>query len=526
LQAVNKCRNLRLVKTGTKGMKTIRVRFAPSPTGPLHIGGVRTALYNYLFARKHGGKFILRIEDTDQNRYVEGAEDYIRQSLNWLGLSPDEGPVQGGDYGPYRQSERKHLYKEYAEKLIEAGHAYYAFDSAEELQQMREDKEKEDVHSAKYDQSTRLDMKNSLSLSAEETDQLLMDCPHTVVRLKVPEGETISFDDKVRKRVSFNSSELDDKVILKADGMPTYHLANIVDDHLMEISHVIRGEEWLSSTAHHILMYRFLGWEPPVFTHLPLLLKPSGKGKLSKRDGSKFGFPVFPMEWDAGDEKYSGFKEEGYDPAALVNFLVLLGWHPSDDTEILDKETMAELFELGQIVKSGARFDIEKALWFNQQYIMSFEDDYILEQIKDHVPESIFSRYDEWFLKELIRLMKPRARLYGDFYTEARYLYEMPDSYDEKQVVKRISSEVMDVLEDLKNMVLDSTEFNAESLSAVIKGHLSENALKMGVYLPLIRIMMCGAMTGPDLFEIFALLGKASVIERWDRALEAFRSYL
>jgi len=507
-------------------MSTIRVRFAPSPTGPLHIGGVRTALYNYLFAHKHGGKFILRIEDTDQNRYIEGAEEYIRQSLDWLGLTPDEGPIQGGDYGPYRQSERKQLYKQYAEKLIASGHAYYAFDSAEELQLMREEKEKQGVHSAKYDQSTRMGMKNSLSLSAEETEQQLRDCPHTVVRLRVPEGETISFEDKVRERVNFNSSELDDKVILKADGMPTYHLANIVDDHLMEITHVIRGEEWLSSTAHHILMYRFLGWEPPVFTHLPLLLKPTGKGKLSKRDGAKFGFPVFPMEWDAGEEKYSGFKEEGYDPAALINFLVLLGWHPTDDTEIMDRETMSELFELEQIVKSGARFDIEKALWFNQQYIMSFEDSYILEQIKAYVPESIFSDYDESFLKELIRLMKPRTRLYGDFYNEARYLYELPVSYDEKQVKKRISAEVIDVLGDLKKLIAENADFNAESLSAIIKGHLSENSLKMGIYLPLIRIMMCGAMTGPDLFDIFALLGKESVLQRWDRALELFRSYL
>lgn len=507
-------------------MSTIRVRFAPSPTGPLHIGGVRTALYNYLFARKHGGKFILRVEDTDQNRYVEGAEEYIRQSLSWLGLTPDEGPVQGGDYGPYRQSERKHLYKQYAEQLIASGHAYYAFDSAEELQKMREEKEKQGVHSAKYDQSTRMDMKNSLSLTAEETEQQLRDCPHTVVRLKVPDAEIVSFDDMVREHVSFNSSELDDKVILKADGMPTYHLANIVDDHLMEISHVIRGEEWLSSTAHHILMYRFLGWEPPVFTHLPLLLKPTGKGKLSKRDGAKFGFPVFPMEWDAGDEKYSGFKEEGYDPAALINFLVLLGWHPSDDTEIMDKETMSELFELDQIVKSGARFDIEKALWFNQQYIMSFDEDYIFDQLRAHVPENIFSDYDESFVKELIGLMKPRARLYGDFYNEAKYLYELPESYDEKQVKKRINTEVMDVLSELKNLIVDITDFNSEILSDKIKGHLSENSLKMGIYLPLIRIMMCGAMTGPDLFDIFALLGKESVIKRWDKALEAFKSYL
>ena len=307
--------------------KPVRVRFAPSPTGPLHIGGVRTALYNYLFARKMRGTFILRIEDTDQNRYVEGAEDYIKDSLEWLELTPDEGPGFGGEFGPYRQSERKGMYAKYAESLVEKGFAYYAYDTADELAKMRKEQEAFGHHSPKYDSRTRGLMRNSLTLSNDEIEELNKNCTSRVIRLKMPLDREISFVDQVREKVSFQSSELDDKVILKGDGMPTYHLANIVDDHLMEITHVIRGEEWLSSTAHHVLMYEALEWTPPIFTHLPLLLKPSGKGKLSKRDGAKFGFPVFPMEWN-DEVKYLGFKDEGYDAKALLNFLVLLGWNP------------------------------------------------------------------------------------------------------------------------------------------------------------------------------------------------------
>ena len=303
----------------------VRVRFAPSPTGPLHIGGVRTALYNYLFAKKMKGTFILRVEDTDQNRYIAGAEDYIKESLEWLGLTPDEGPGYGGVYGPYRQSERKDLYAQFAEKLVANGNAYYAFDTPEELAKMRTDQEALGHHSPKYDRRTRSLMQNSLTLTAEETQKLKDAGANVIIRLKMPENQEVSFVDKVREKVTFNTDQLDDKVILKADGMPTYHLANIVDDHLMEITHVIRGEEWLSSTAHHVLMYQSLGWTAPTFTHLPLILKPVGKGKLSKRDGAKFGFPVFPMKWDAGDEIYAGFKEDGYDAKALLNFLVLLG---------------------------------------------------------------------------------------------------------------------------------------------------------------------------------------------------------
>ena len=500
----------------------MRVRFAPSPTGPLHIGGVRTALYNYLFAKKSGGTFILRIEDTDQNRYVEGAEQYIIDSLEWLGLHTDEGPVKGGDYGPYRQSERKHLYAQYAEQLVEKGHAYYAFDSSEDLAQMRADQEAKGVHSAKYDHSTRSLMKNSLTLSGAELEEMMQNSPDKVIRLKIPRDEQVSATDMVREDVSFSTNELDDKVILKADGMPTYHLANIVDDHLMQISHVIRGEEWLSSTAHHILMYQFLGWDAPVFTHLPLLLKPSGKGKLSKRDGAKFGFPVFPMEWDAGEEVYAGFKEEGFDPAALLNFLVLLGWNPGNDQELMSLSEMIDLFSLNKIVKSGASFDIDKAVWFNQQYIMSYDIPYLREKIRDFFPEELFNATAEDFMAKVITMMKPRAEKYGDFYKQGSYFFAAPSEYDMKQVSKRFNEEVDGQLNQIREVMLNS-DFESEALSNSVKGYLNENSLKMGVYLPLLRIMMCGSMTGPDLFELMDALGKEEVMGRYDKALEAFK---
>jgi len=332
---------------------SVRVRFAPSPTGPLHIGGVRTALYNYLLAKKEGGTFILRIEDTDQTRLVEGAEEYIKESLEWLGLKPDEGPGYGGDYGPYRQSERKDLYAQYAKQMVEQGNAYYAFDTPDELTQMRKDQEALGHHSAKYDSRIRSQMRNSLTLPQEESDKLIA-AGEGIIRLKMPTNEDVSFIDLVREKVTFNTDQLDDKVILKKDGMPTYHLANIVDDHLMKITHVIRGEEWLSSTAHHVLMYRFMGWEAPQFTHLPLILKPTGKGKLSKRDGAKFGFAVFPLEWHdkKEDELFAGFRESGFDPKALLNFLVLLGWNPGNDEELMSIERMTELFSLDKIVKT------------------------------------------------------------------------------------------------------------------------------------------------------------------------------
>ena len=499
----------------------VRVRFAPSPTGPLHIGGVRTALYNYLFAKKNGGSFILRIEDTDQNRYVEGAEDYIKNALGWLGLTPDEGPTQGGDFGPYRQSERKDLYAQYAHELVEKGHAYYAFDTSEELTQMRKDQEALGHHSAKYDHRTRSLMRNSLTLSAEESKALIEKNDNVIIRLKMPTDEVVTFTDLVRENVSFNTNELDDKVILKNDGMPTYHLANIVDDHLMEITHVIRGEEWLSSTAHHVLMYRFFGWEAPKYTHLPLILKPSGKGKLSKRDGAKFGFPVFPMEWQQAEETYSGFREEGYDTSALLNFLVLLGWNPGNDEEIMDKARMIEAFSLDKIVKSGARFDIDKAKWFNQTYIHKYSVEELFPIAKEVLAQKEISVEDD-FLKRYVTLMQERITLYPDFYTQGIFFFEAPSEYDSKQVKKRYNAELDNHFIAIQSII---KECNNESavLTDKVKSYLNDNELKMGIYMPLLRIMMCGSLTGPDLFDIIALLGINESSERMDKALAAFK---
>ena len=499
---------------------SVRVRFAPSPTGPLHIGGVRTALYNYLLAKQKGGSFILRIEDTDQNRLVPGAEDYIKASLEWLGLSPDEGPGYGGAHGPYRQSERKALYAKYAEEMVSKGNAYYAFDTPDELNQMRKDQEALGHHSAKYDSRIRMQMRNSLTLSKEESDKLISE-GKGIIRLKMPLDEDVSFVDLVREKVTFNTDQLDDKVILKADGMPTYHLANIVDDHLMEITHVIRGEEWLSSTAHHVLMYRFMGWQPPQFTHLPLILKPTGKGKLSKRDGAKFGFAVFPMEWYDKKEEvtYSGFKEDGFDPKALLNFLVLLGWNPGNDEEMMSVERMTELFSLDKIVKSGARFDVDKSRWFNQQYLMATPDADLLSPVMAAKPEGL--SVDEGYLVRVIGLMKERVHAYGDFYSEGAYFFAAPEAYDDKQVKKRFNPEVVPHLERIKGLIQQHMS-DAIAMGEAVKNYLKENELKMGVYLPLLRIMMCGKLTGPDLFDIMVLLGEGEVMTRMDKALLDF----
>lgn len=499
---------------------SVRVRFAPSPTGPLHIGGVRTALYNYLLAKKEGGTFILRIEDTDQNRLVQGAEDYIKEALEWLGITPDEGPGYGGEFGPYRQSERKTLYAEYAHKMVADGNAYYAFDTPDELTKMRTDQEALGHHSAKYDARIRMQMRNSLTLPKEESDKLIAN-GQGIIRLKMPADEDVSFVDLVREKVTFNTDQLDDKVILKQDGMPTYHLANIVDDHLMEITHVIRGEEWLSSTAHHVLMYRFLGWEAPLFTHLPLILKPTGKGKLSKRDGAKFGFAVFPLEWHDAKEGavFAGFRENGFDPKALLNFLVLLGWNPGNDEEIMTIERMTELFSLDKIVKSGARFDVDKSNWFNQQYLMATPDEALLTPVKAAIPDGLAIEDD--YLLKVIKLMKERVHHYGDFFTEGAFFFSAPEAYDVKQVKKRYSDDIVPQLLSIKQMIISDIESPA-IMASNVKSYLKDNDLKMGVYLPLLRIMMCGGLKGPDLFELMDVLGRDEVSSRFDAALEAF----
>jgi len=491
----------------------VRVRFAPSPTGPLHIGGVRTALYNYVFAKKLGGTFILRIEDTDQTRYVPGAEQYIIDSLNWLGLTTDEDPVKGGKYGPYRQSDRKDIYQKYAQQLVEQGDAYYAFDSAEDLERMREEEKELGNHTPKYDHKIRLKMKNSLTLNEDEVKQHLDSGENVTIRLKIPADETVTFEDLVRGEVSFQTTELDDKVIMKADGMPTYHLANIIDDHSMEISHVIRGEEWLSSTAHHVLMYRFFKWNSPKFAHLPLILKPSGAGKLSKRDGAKFGFPVFPMDWD-GEEFYQGFKEAGFLAPALKNFLAMLGWNPGTEQEMFTMEELIEAFSIDKIVKSGARFDFDKAKWFNQQYIIASDNNDLLSMVKPYVIEKGYDLPSDPFMLGFIELMKERVINVTEFVDTGYYFFESPKEYDEKTARKKWKSENAEHFDAMMNHLSELESFDTESVQSSIKGYITENELGFGAILPILRIAISGTMKGPDVFGMIALLGKDESLNR------------
>jgi len=507
--------------------KPVRVRFAPSPTGPLHIGGVRTALYDYLLAKKHGGSFILRIEDTDQKRYVEGAEEYIKNSLEWLGITPDEGPGIGGNYGPYRQSERKELYQKYVKQLLNSGHAYYAFDTAEELEDMRQRKEKEGSISQKYDASIRLEMKNSLSLSQEETQDYLDKAENVTVRLKVIPDELISFQDIVREKVTFNSSELDDKVLLKADGLPTYHMANIVDDKHMEISHVIRGEEWLSSTAHHILLYRSLGWEDyiPQFAHLPLLLKPVGKGKLGKRDGAKFGFPVFPLNWQAEDELYEGFKEFGILPGAAVNFLAFLGWNPGTEQEIFTEQELIEAFSLERVGKSGARFDIDKGKWYNQQYIINSSNETLATKIQPMLTDAGYEA-DETYLLDFIELMKERVELVPEFIQKGSFFFEPPAAYDDKTIRKKYKVENQMHFDAIFSALKSTGEFDGKHVQNLIKSYISEHELSFGAILPIIRIVITGTMQGPDIFETISLLGKSECLNRYQSGTDYIKELL
>lgn len=506
-------------------MRPVRLRFAPSPTGPLHIGGVRTALYNYLYAKKNEGQFILRIEDTDQGRYVDGAETYIIESLKWLGLEFDESPAKGGGFGPYRQSERKHLYKEYTDRLIKSGAAYYAFDSAEDLEAMRTKFMEQGVHSPKYDASTRMTMRNSLTLTADEVQNLLAQGDNVVVRLKLEPGQDVAFSDVVRGDVKFNTTELDDKVLLKGDGMPTYHMANVVDDFLMEISHVVRGEEWLSSTAHHVLLYRALGWESkmPIFAHLPLILNPTGKGKLSKRAGAKFGFPVFPLSWkgETEEESFEGFREYGFDSAATLNFLAFLGWNPGSEQEIFSLDEMVEAFSLEGIVKSGARFDIDKAKWFNQQYILQSSAEDLLPHVKSILADQDIAK-DDSFLLGFIELMKERVVLLPDFYSEASYFFDDHFDYDEKTIRKKWKGDTVESIKVLFGLVEAIEAWNSDTLQTTIKGYIQENSLSFGNILPLLRIATSGTMKGPDVFEMMALLSKDDVVRRLQAGIAKF----
>jgi glutamyl-tRNA synthetase len=486
---------------------SVRVRFAPSPTGPLHIGGVRTALYNYLFAKKMEGTFILRIEDTDQTRYVPGAEEYIIESLKWLGIEPTEGPTYGGAFGPYRQSERKDLYYSYAIRLIEQGHAYYAFDTPEELDAARE-MEKDD--SFKYGVNSRMGLKNSLTLSKEQYQHFL-DSGDYVIRMCVPADTEIKINDEVRGEVTFKSNELDDKVILKPDGMPTYHLANIIDDHLMEITHVIRGEEWLPSTAHHVLLYNFFGWTAPSFSHLPLILKPTGKGKLSKRDGAMFGFPVFPLTWKDEVETFPGFREDGMLPDALLNFLALLGWSPGNDQELLSMEEMINLFSLQKIVKSGARFDYEKAKWFNQQYILAMPDEEIAAKIQS---QAIAKGYNIDNLSYCASMMKARVGNLHQILEDGYFLFEKPHTFDDETFKKKYKEENKIHFEAIAKILSDNFNLEIDATESQIKSYITSVGAKMGEIFPILRISLTGTMQGPDLFDTISFLGGKEAASR------------
>ncbi|MEM9051794.1 MAG: glutamate--tRNA ligase [Bacteroidota bacterium] len=498
----------------------VRVRFAPSPTGPLHMGGVRTALYNYLFAKKHGGSFILRIEDTDQTRFVEGAEDYIKESLAWCGMTPDEGPGFGGEFGPYKQSERKEMYREYADRLIESGNAYYAFDTPEELDAMRERLKKAKVASPQYNAITRETMRNSLTLSEEEVSKLLDEGHPYVIRFRMPRKEDVRVQDVIRGWVVVNTVQLDDKVLFKSDGMPTYHLANIVDDHKMEITHVIRGEEWLPSAPLHVLLYQAFGWEAPQFAHLPLLLKPDGNGKLSKRDGDRLGFPVFPLEWHdpKTGEKSSGYRENGYFAESFVNMLSMLGWNPGTPQEIFSMEELIEAFSLDRVGKAGAKFDPNKTKWFNQQYLRAYSDAELGEMIEPIAKEKGYNVSHE-YLAEVSRLMKERASFLPEIVENGAYLFEAPTEYDEKTTRKKWKEDTPQVMEGLLAEFDAIADWNAENCHSVFNAYLEKRELGMGRVLPNLRLLVTGQGMGPSMFDIMALLGKEECFNRMKKGI-------
>lgn len=500
--------------------KPVRVRFAPSPTGPLHMGGVRTALYNYLFAKNNGGKFIIRIEDTDQTRFVPGAQDYIMDALNWCGMVPDEGPGIGGDFGPYVQSERKDIYTPYADELIKNDKAYYAFDTPEELEAMREQAKTMGMPNWQYNSVTRSSMKNSLTLPAEEVQRRLEAGDPYVVRFKIPRNEDVRFEDIIRGWVTVNTNNLDDKVLFKSDGMPTYHLANIVDDHLMEISHVIRGEEWLPSAPMHVLLYQAFGWEAPQFAHLPLLLRPDGNGKLSKRDGDRLGFPVFPCDWyTAEGELYSGYREKGYMSSAFVNMLAFLGWNPGTTQEIFTMEELEKTFTLNRVSKSGAKFDPDKTKWFQQQHLRLVPDAELAQFLIDnHGVDMEVSR-----LAEVVRLVKERATFPQDIITEGQMLISMPTSYDEQTVAKKWKENAPELMTEWMNKVQTIEDFKAATIEGEFKAFIAAKELGIGAVLPLYRLLLTGQGVGPSMFEISEFLGKEEVVSRMQAGLNAIK---
>ncbi|MCC6769132.1 MAG: glutamate--tRNA ligase [Bacteroidia bacterium] len=502
--------------------RKVRVRFAPSPTGTLHIGGVRTALYNYLFAHHHQGEFILRIEDTDQTRFVPGAEDYIMESLRWLGIEPSESPLHGGPHAPYRQSERKPLYRKYVDQLLDSGHAYYAFDTPEELDEMRQRLSAAKVASPQYNAITRHNMKNSLTLADDEVKRKLDNNEPYVVRIKLPRQEEVRFFDNIRGWIVVHTQNMDDKVLFKSDGMPTYHMANVVDDYLMQITHVIRGEEWLPSAPLHVLLYRYLGWEEqmPQFAHLPLILKPDGNGKLSKRDGDRLGFPVAPLDWKdphTGDTT-SGYREKGYFPEAVLNFLALLGWNPGTQQELFSLDELVQAFSLERVSKAGAKFDFEKAKWVNQQYLWKQSNDQLANDF-GKLLQSAGIAFEPQKLLRIVALVKERSYFVNDFLTQAAFFFNDPTQYDEAVLAKRWNEQSAGILSGWKNSLAATEPFLAADIELASKTYLEQAGIPIGQVLQLFRVMITGAAAGPGMFEICELLGKETVIKRLENGI-------
>jgi glutamyl-tRNA synthetase len=496
--------------------KPVRVRFAPSPTGPLHIGGVRTALFNFLFAKKNKGTFYVRIEDTDQTRFVPGAEQYIFEALQWLGIPSDETVGKNEKFGPYRQSDRKHIYKEYADNLITSGHAYYAFDTPETLDILRKLAEQEGKTFI-YNHTVREKLDTSLKISRETVKQRIANGEHYVIRFKTPKDKTIEVNDIIRDHVKFDSNLLDDKVIFKSDGMPTYHLANVVDDYLQKTTHVIRGEEWLPSVPLHIMLYEAFGWEAPQFAHLPLILKPIGNGKLSKRDGDKLGFPVFPLEWKTKDSISSGYRENGFFPEAVVNFLALLGWNDGTEQEIFTLEELIEKFSLERVSKSGAKFDPEKNKWFNHQYLQAQLNDKLTEDYKKILSEkNITTNLD---VKRIVGLIKERANFVNDFWELSHYFFVAPIVYDEK-ACKNWKEETPVLMQQVITQLENIEDFTSINIETTLKTWMATNEIGMGKIMQPLRLSLVGALQGPHLFDIIEIIGKEETISRIKKAIE------
>jgi len=502
--------------------RRVRVRFAPSPTGPLHIGGVRTALYNYLFARQHGGDMILRIEDTDSTRFVPGAEDYINEALHWLGIGIDEGVREGGNYGPYKQSERRDLYRKHMQQLVDAGKAYYAFDTPEELEAKRQE-----IKNFQYDARTRGMMRNSLSMPAAEVQALMDKGEKWVVRFRIEPDQDVVVHDLLRGDVTINSSILDDKVLYKsADDLPTYHLANIVDDHLMEVSHVIRGEEWLPSAPLHVLLYQAFGWEDtmPAFVHLPLLLKPDGKGKLSKRDGDRLGFPVFPLDWNdpKSGERSSGYREAGYLPQAVVNFLALLGWNPGDDREMFSMEELIKEFSIDHCSRKGAKFDFEKGKWFNHEYLMNMDDSELAQLFKPVLEQHGVNPagYSDEYIASVVALVKSRANFVSDLWSQADFFFQRPTSYSEKDIRKRWKPETPELMRQLAGLLDNADMDDVQDCEDLVMNWIDKGGLHKGNVMNAFRLTVVGECRGPHMFEITRLLGREETLARLNAGID------